>query len=130
MRRIAPAYLALSFRPTGPDTLSRTLDASRLRRATRCAPVVLQTHRFRARAEAHGSTRGMGYRAKHRVPLRCRHYISGLVLRDAERAPRSDGTAPGDPRVAACGSRIATDALDRRSPCGVIVIRRGEAQAR
>src|SRR6267142_2884408 len=129
LRRHAPAYIALSFRPTGPNTLSRALDASCLRRAALCAPLILQACLFRACAGTHGPARGVGHRAEHRVPLRCGHYVPGLVLRDAERASCSVGAAPGDPRVADCGSRVAASALDWRRPRGFIVICRGEAQA-
>ena len=129
LRHDTSAHLALPFRPAGPDTLSRALDASGLRRAALRALVILQACRFHARTRTHGPARGVGHRAEHCVPLRCGRYIPGLVLRDAERAPRTVGEARGGPCVAARGSRVAAGALDRWRLYGLIVVRRGKAQA-
>jgi len=123
------AHLALPFRPTRPDTLSRTLDASGLRCAALRAPDILQARRFHARTRTHDPARGVGHRAEHCVPLPCGRYISGLVLRDAKRAPHSVGKTGGGPCVAAYGSRVAAGALDGWPLHGLIVARRGEAQA-
>ena len=122
LRHGTSAHLALPFRPTGPDTLSRALDASGLRRAALRAPVILQACRFQTRTRAYGSARGVGHRAEHCVPLRRGRYMPGLVLRDAERAPRSVGEAPGGPCVAARGSRVAAGALDGWRLYGLILV--------
>jgi hypothetical protein len=106
------------------------MDASRLRCAALCPPPIFQAGRFRTRASTHGYARGVGNRAKHRVSLRRGRYIPGLVLRDAERAPRFVGSAcGGGPCVAARGRYIAADALDRRFGYWLVVVRRGEAPA-
>ena len=130
LRHVTSAHLALPFGPTGPDTLSRALDASGLRRAALRAPVVLQACCFPARTGTHGPARGVGHRAEHCVPLCCGRYISGLVLWDAERAPRSVCQARGGPCVATRGTRVAAGALDGRRLYGLIIVRRGEAKAR
>jgi hypothetical protein len=130
LRHVAPACLALPLRSPRPNTHSRAMDASRLRCAALCPPPIFQAGRFRARPSTHGYARGLGNRAKHRVSLRRGRHISGLVLRDAKRAPRFVGPACGGrPCVATRGCCIAPDALDRRFDYRLVVVRRGEAQA-
>jgi len=94
---VASACLALPLRPSRPNTHSRAMDASRLRCATLCPPPILQADRFRARADTYGHARCLGNRTKHRVSLRRGRRISGLVLRDAERAPHLVSSARGGP---------------------------------
>jgi hypothetical protein len=131
LRHVAPACLALPLRSPRPNTHSRAMDTSRLRCAALCPPPIFQAGRFRARANTHGYARGMGNSAKHRVSLRRRRHISGVVLRDAERAPRFVGPAcGGGPCVATRDRCIAPDALDRRFDYRLVVVRRGEAPAR
>ena len=106
------------------------MDASRLRCAALCPPPIFQAGRFRARAGTHGHARGVGNRAEHRVSLRRGRRVSGLVLRNAERAPRFVGSARGGgPCVAARGRYIAADALARRFDHRLVAFRRGEASA-
>ena len=125
-----PHVLRCSLRSPRPDTHSRAMDGSHLRCAALCPPPIFQAGRFRARASTHGYARGVGNSAKHRVSLRRGCHISGLVLRDAERAPRFVGPARGrGPCVATRGRCIAADALDRRFDYRLVVVRRGEAPA-
>jgi hypothetical protein len=106
------------------------MDASHLRCAALCPPPIFQAGRFRARPSTHGYARGMGNSTKHRVSLRRGRHISGVVLRDAERAPRFVGPARGaGPCVVTRGRCIAADALDRRFDYRLVVVRRGEAPA-
>ena len=106
------------------------MDASHLWCAALYPPPIFQAGRFRARASTHGYARGVGNRAKHRVSLRRGRHISGVVLRDAERAPRFVGPPRGEgPCVVTRGRFIAADALDRRFDYRLVVVRRGEAPA-
>ena len=105
------------------------MDASHLRCTALCPPSTFQAGRFRARPSTRGYARGLGNRAKHRVSLRRGRHISGLVLRDAKRAPRFVGSTRGGPSVATRGRYIAADALDRRFGYWLVVVRRGEEPA-
>ena len=130
LRHGAPACLALPLRSSRPNTHSRAMDASHLRCAALCSPPVFQAGRFRARASTHGYARGVGNSAKHSVSLRRGRHISGVVLRDAERAPRfiSPSRAKG-PCVVTRRRCIAANALDRRFDYRLVVVRRGETPA-
>jgi len=100
------------------------MDAPHLRCAALCPPPIFQAGRFRARASTHGYARGVGNRAKHRVSLHRGRHISGLVLRDAERAPCFVGSARGGgPCLATRDRCIAADALDRRFGYRLVVVR-------
>jgi hypothetical protein len=129
LRHVAPTCLALPFRSPRPNTHGRAMDASRLRCAAHCPAPTFQAGRFRARPSTRGYAGGLGNRAKHCVSLRRGRHISGLVLRDAERAPRFVGSARGGPCVATRGRYIAADALDRRFDHRLVVVCRGEAPA-
>ena len=130
LRHVAPTCLALPLRSTRPNTHSRAMDASRLRCAALCTSPIFQAVRFRARASTHGYARSVGNCAEYRVSLRRGRHIPGLVLRDAECAPRFVGSARGrGPGVATLGRCIAADALDRWFDYRFVVVRRGEAPA-
>ena len=130
LRHVAPTCLALPLRSPRPNAYSRAMDTSYLRRAALCPPPIFQADRFRARTGTHGYARCLGNRAKHRVSVCRGRHIPGLVLRDAERAPRFVGSTCGrGPCVATRRRYIAADALDWRFGHRLVVVCRGEAPA-
>ena len=131
LRHGAPAPDPLHLSPPRPDPRSRALDAARLRRAALRPATPLQARRVRARPSAHGSARGVGHRAQHRIPRGRGRRVPRLVLRHAERASRAlkrpRGGARARARVARCCRRIAACALAWRCDHGAGSVRRGEA---
>jgi hypothetical protein len=128
LRHGTPTPPTVPLRPSGPGARSRALDAAHLRCAALCASTVLQACGIRARPGPHGVARGLGHRAKYRVYRGRGRHVSGLVLRDAERASCSHGAwhekgARMDARVSA----VAAGALARRRGHGSVVARGGEA---
>ena len=128
LRHGAPRPPTVPLRPSGPGARSRALDAAHLRRAALRTSTVLQACGVRARPGAHGLARDLGHRAEYRVYGGRGRHISGLVLRDAERASRSHGARHGNgARVDARVGAVAAGALARRRGHGSVLARGGQA---